>query len=71
MEEEDIVLACTACKMVYLVAVLDQAEGILQPQIPGFCPFCGQRQYLTDAILTTIQQRGLKLIPGGKTDRHQ
>jgi len=66
MEEEDIVLACTACRVVYVVAVIDQAEGVLKQQVPAFCPFCGNRYNVTDALLTALPKRGLELITGGK-----
>jgi hypothetical protein len=64
MEEEDIVLACTTCRVVYVVALLDQSERVLQ--VPGFCPFCGNKYHVTDALLTTLSERRLELIPGGK-----
>jgi hypothetical protein len=63
-EDAEVVLACTADKITYLIAVLDR-EGVGDAPRPRFCPFCGKEHPVTEEILAPIE-RELRLIKGGK-----
>jgi hypothetical protein len=63
--DEDTVLGCLICKIVYLVSVLDH-ERVGDAPTAAFCPFCGQSNDVTDASLVPIPPHKFGVIPGGK-----
>jgi hypothetical protein len=66
-DDSEIVLACTDCKIVYFVQILDrEGDGVGDAPVAAFCPYCGKKLTVTDALIPPEFERKFNLIRGGK-----